>query len=95
MTRKSYGKVRGTRQKFSGKKIYGINKFIRGFSVGDSVHVDFLPSSKLPHPRFHGSTGRIIGKRGASYAVKITDHDAAKILFLRPEHLKPQVASKK
>ena len=90
MVRKSYGKMRKSRNKLSGKKAIGIGPYIRKFSPGDAVHVDFLPSSKLPHPRFQGATGKIIEKRGKSYMVQITDHDATKPLFLRPEHLKPQ-----
>lgn len=94
MTRKSYGKMHRTRKKLSGGKRSGITKYIRGFSVGDAVHIRFLPSSRLPHPRFHGKTGKITGRSGKSYIVRISDHDAAKELFLRPEHLTPQIAGK-
>lgn len=90
MSRKSYGKMRGTRKKLSGIRQPGITKYIREFSVGDAVHVRFIPSSRLPHPRFNGATGKITGKRGNSYIVRITDGRASKELFLLPEHLKPQ-----
>lgn len=90
MVHKSYGKMRRTRKKLTGKRIRGITPYIREFSEGDAVHVDFIPSSRLPHPRFHGTTGRIVGRRGRSYMVQITDKSAVKTLFLRPEHLRPQ-----
>ncbi len=90
MVRKSYGKMRKTRNKFSGKRLSGITHYIREFSPGDAVHVDILPSSKFPHARFQGSTGKVLAKRGNSYMVQITDGNAHKILFLRPEHLKLQ-----
>jgi len=90
MVRKSYGKMHKSRKKLSGRKIGGLTHYLREFSVGDKVHVIFMPSSSLPHPRLDGKTGTILGKRGNSYEVMVKDHDAEKTLFLRPEHIKPQ-----
>jgi large subunit ribosomal protein L21e len=42
----------------------------------------------MPHPRYKGRIGKIIGKRGKSYIVEITDGNKVKKLISRPEHLK-------
>ena len=44
----------------------------------------------MPHPRFQGRTGVVVGQRGRAYIVQIRDGGKIKTLFVRPEHLKPQ-----
>ncbi len=87
MVRKSYGKMRGTRHKLKSRGKPTISKFLKDFNNGDKVCIDFVPSSKLPHPRFQGLVGTVVGKRGKSYIVEIRDGNAPKKLMLRPEHL--------
>lgn len=88
MVRKSYGKMRGSRLKFRGKRKPAITHFLRTFEVGDHVHVDIVPSSSFPHHRFQGKTGEIIEKRGESYGISVRDGTKMKTIFLGPEHLK-------
>lgn len=61
------------------------------YREGDRVHIVINPSIHrgMPHRRFHGKTGEIIGKRGKCYIVRVFLGDREKILFTRPEHLKP------
>ncbi|MGC9148124.1 MAG: 50S ribosomal protein L21e [Sulfolobales archaeon] len=61
------------------------------YQVGDKVHIVINPSvfDGMPHRRYHGKTGVIIGKRGYAYEVETYLGDKRKILFIRPEHLKP------
>lgn len=63
------------------------------YKPGDRVHIVINPSihNGMPHRRYHGKTGEVIGKRGRSYVVKITQGNKEKILFIRPEHLRPLV----
>ena len=82
--------MRGTRQKMKAKARRGITAYMQKFMAGDMVHIDFVPSSPIQHPRFDGKTGKIIEKRGRSYAVAITDGSARKMIFVRPEHMKVQ-----
>jgi large subunit ribosomal protein L21e len=42
----------------------------------------------MPHHRFKGLAGHIVGKRGKSYIVEIADGNKVKKLISRPEHLK-------
>ncbi|MCS7105748.1 MAG: 50S ribosomal protein L21e, partial [Candidatus Aenigmarchaeota archaeon] len=44
--------------------------------------------SGMPHPRFKGRIGKVIGKRGKSYIVEITDGNKVKKIISKPEHLK-------
>jgi len=61
------------------------------YKVGDRVHIVTNPSihKGIPHRRYHGKTGEVIGKRGRSYIVKVVVGGKEKILFIRPEHLRP------
>lgn len=67
-----------------------ISKFLQSFEIGEIVHIDIEPASHkgMPHPRFQGSTGVVVGKRGRAYIVEIRDGGMKKLLFVRPEHLK-------
>ncbi|MEM0001379.1 MAG: 50S ribosomal protein L21e [Desulfurococcaceae archaeon] len=61
------------------------------YKTGDKVHIVINPSihKGMPHRRYHGKTGEILGKRGRCYIVKVMLGDKEKIIFVRPEHLKP------
>jgi large subunit ribosomal protein L21e len=65
---------------------------IQEFEKGAKVHVLIDPSihKGMPHPRFHGKTGEVIGKRGRAFVLRITDGDATKTLIALPEHLAAQ-----
>ncbi len=67
-------------------------KLMKSFDIGDKVHVVLEPSIQRgqPHPRFHGRTGTVTGKRGRSYLVEITDGKALKTVISAPVHLKAQ-----
>lgn len=61
------------------------------YKPGDKVHIIINPAihAGMPHRRYHGKTGEVLGKRGKSYIVRVYLGDKEKILFIRPEHLKP------
>ncbi len=61
------------------------------YQVGDRVHIIINPSvfHGAPHRRYHGKTGVIVGRRGHAYEVETYLGRKKKILFIRPEHLKP------
>ncbi|HDN74300.1 50S ribosomal protein L21e [Archaeoglobales archaeon] len=69
-----------------------IRKFLQTFEVGQRVHIDIEPASQkgMPHPRFQGRTGLVIGRRGSAYLIRIRDGGKDKTLIVRPEHLKLQ-----
>jgi large subunit ribosomal protein L21e len=90
--KKSRGFRSKTRQTLKQKPAYrpAITKFLQEFNIGQKVAIEQEPSSHsgMPHPRYKGRIGKIIGKRGKSYIVEITDGNKVKKLISRPEHLK-------
>ncbi len=69
-----------------------ITSLIQRFEVGQKVHVVCEPSTQkgMPHRRFHGKTGTVIGQRGRAWLLQIRDGDQNKIVIARPQHLKAQ-----
>ncbi|MHA1743107.1 MAG: 50S ribosomal protein L21e [Candidatus Heimdallarchaeota archaeon] len=92
MVKKTRGFRSGTRKKLAQKPARrpAITKFLQEFSLNQRVVIALEPSSHkgMPHPRFKGKIGKIIGKRGKSYIVEISDGNKVKKLISRPEHLK-------
>jgi large subunit ribosomal protein L21e len=85
-----------TRDKLSktvrARGISPVVRAIQEFEAGAKVHVLIDPSihKGMPHPRFHGKTGEVVGKRGRAFVLKITDGNATKTLITLPEHLMAQ-----
>jgi large subunit ribosomal protein L21e len=69
-----------------------VNRMLQTFHIGDIVHVNVDPSLHrgMPFRRFVGKTGRIIGKQGSCYLVRIYDMHAEKNIVVHPVHLKLQ-----
>lgn len=92
MTKPSRGVRRKTRKKFAQKPYYrpSITKFLRQYESGQQVVIMQEPSSQrgMPHRRFRGRSGYVLGKRGKSYIVEIQDGNKAKRVISRAEHLK-------
>ena len=70
----------------------GLSPITRGFQTfepGEKVNIVIDPSihSGMPHSRFHGLTGVVIGQRGAAFEVSVKDGNKTKIVVARPEHL--------
>lgn len=90
--KKSRGLRSKTRQTLKQKPAYRppITKFLQEFTIGQKVIIEQEPSSHkgMPHPRYKGRIGKIIGKRGKSYIVEIKDGNKVKKLISKPEHLK-------
>jgi len=61
------------------------------YNIGDKVHIVINPAihNGMPHRRYHGKTGEIIGVRGKAYIVRVYLGDKEKKLIVRPEHLRP------
>jgi large subunit ribosomal protein L21e len=90
MVKKSKGFRAGTRKKLEQKARPAITRFLQDFDIGQNVVITLEPSSHkgMPFPRFKGKMGKIVGKRGRSYVVKIKDGNKIKQIISRPEHLK-------
>ncbi|MEM3522845.1 MAG: 50S ribosomal protein L21e, partial [Candidatus Bathyarchaeia archaeon] len=60
-----------------------LSKILRTYKNGDKVCIKIDPSvhKGMPHRRYHGKIGLVIGKRGRSYEVKVISGDKSKILL--------------
>jgi large subunit ribosomal protein L21e len=93
--RKSKGYRAGTRQLLKKKPRergkLGLSKLLHEYKAGSNVVIKIDPSVQkgMPHRRYHGRVGTIIGKRGGSYIVSVSQGDAVKEVIVRPEHLEP------
>lgn len=66
-----------------------LSKYFQAFKDGDRVGLKI--NSAIPKgqffPRFHGLSGKVIGKKGKCYAVELKDGKKQKTLFVHPIHL--------
>ena len=60
---------------------------LRPFKVGDRVHLTPISTRSMPHPRYRGRTGAVVGLQGSAYVVEITDYNAVKRLVIEGVHL--------
>jgi len=66
-----------------------LSRYFQEFKEGDAVAVvrEFAVKASFPG-RMQGRTGKISGKRGKSYIVKILDQNKEKTFLMAPIHLK-------
>ena len=65
-----------------------IRDVIKTFSVGDRVAIVPKGNNRdIPHPRFKGKVGTILGARGGAYIVDVKDINAHKQLIVKAKHL--------
>jgi len=69
-----------------------LRKYFQEFKIGDQVILKAEPSIQkgMYHPRFHGLSGIVKGKKGACYEVAIRDMTKQKVLIIHPVHLRRQ-----
>ncbi|MBD6956196.1 MAG: 50S ribosomal protein L21e [Thermoplasmata archaeon] len=67
-----------------------ITRFLREFQVGERVAIDIDPSqhSGMPHHRFQGRVGIVIGMQGRAYLVEVKEGSVRKVIIASPVHLK-------
>jgi len=90
--KRSLGKMskrsRLLRQRASVSRL-GISRLVKTFNIGDEVCIDIKSGhfSGMPHPRYRGKRGVIVGKRGGAYIVRLRDYSAVKELVIPAVHL--------
>lgn len=95
MVKRSKGSRSQTRSKLRKnprqRGLTAITRSLQEFEPGDVVAVDIEPSyhKGQPHPRFQGTTGKVVEERGRAYVIAVRDGNAHKELIARPEHLRP------
>ncbi|MFQ6107545.1 MAG: 50S ribosomal protein L21e [Thermoplasmata archaeon] len=94
MGRTSKGPRRRTRKKLQKRaRERGLSPITRRFvdyKEGEMANIIIDPSIQKgqPHPRFHGLTGRILGRRGRAYLLEVKTGNRFKQVVVRPEHLR-------
>ena len=64
-----------------------VSRRLKSFKVGDPVHLTHIHTKSMPHPRYRGRTGTVVGLQGSAYVVEITDMNAVKRLVVDGLHL--------
>ncbi len=67
-----------------------ITKSLQSFEVGERANIVIDPSvhKGMPHRRFHGLTGVVVGSQGKAYYVEVNVGNAKKKVLVRREHLR-------
>ncbi|MEM3838972.1 MAG: hypothetical protein QXF01_00095 [Candidatus Micrarchaeaceae archaeon] len=85
---KSHGLLSGRSRHLSrhGKlSTLGLSKLINKFEKGDKVVISPHGNFKnIPHPRYRGRIGTVIGGRGNAYLVDVTTAGSAKVTLIVP-----------
>ena len=95
MNRKMAKRIRGNRGGHSRQQLSRhrerttVNELLREFKAGDHVVIDLNSSIQMamPHPRFQGKPGKILGKRGDAYEVSFMDGGKEKMIVTTTAHL--------
>lgn len=79
------------KKKCRARGLPGLSRFMVDYENGDKVDIIGDPSFQkrgLPHRRFFGKTGVIVGSRGRCYEVDVKDGNKTKTLFIGREHIR-------
>lgn len=68
-----------------------LSRILINYMPGDRVYIVADPAihKAMPHRRYHGKVGIVVGKRGRAYIVQLKVGSKIKTLFLLPEHMRP------
>jgi len=86
------------RRKVRNTGLGSIEKYLIDYNTHDKVDVITDPSQHkrgMPHSRYHGRTGTIIGQRGRCYLVDVKLGNSKKTLIIGKEHLRLNPISNK
>lgn len=86
----------GARRRTRGFKVHvrdkgkiNIRQYLAEFAEGETVSISINARFQaIPHAKFQGKTGKIVGKQGRAYFLQIKDGGKNKKILVSPEHLK-------
>jgi large subunit ribosomal protein L21e len=66
-----------------------ITATMREFTIGQKacVKLDGRVHKGMPHPRYQGQTGIVVGRQGRAFLLQIIQGSKVKLLVVGPEHL--------
>jgi large subunit ribosomal protein L21e len=68
-----------------------LSRFFKKYEIGDKVDIiidSAFQKRGMPHKRFQGKTGIVVGIRGRCYEVSVKDIHKEKLLIIGREHLR-------
>jgi large subunit ribosomal protein L21e len=79
------------KKKFREAGKVGLSRLLYDYNINEKVKVIIDPAihKGMPHRRYHGLVGDILGKRGRSYVIGVPIKGSVKSIIIRPEHLRP------
>jgi len=68
----------------------GLSRLLVNFENGEKVVIRIDPAvhKAIPHKRYQGKVGVVVGKRGDAYLLEIPFTKTVKTIITTPEHLK-------
>jgi len=68
-----------------------LSKILINYRIGDSVYIKVDPAihKGMPHRRYIGRVGKVVGFRGRALEVEVKVGSKIKKLFILPEHVEP------
>ena len=73
-----------------------VEKYLIDYKIGDKVDIITDPSQHkrgMPHRRYHGLVGTIVGERGRCYEIEVKLGKSKKKLILGREHIRLNYSS--
>lgn len=67
-----------------------VTRYLQKFEIGEKASIHLEPSSPegMPHPRFHGLTGTVVGVQGRCYFLEVREGNKIKRVLCAPQHLR-------
>lgn len=89
MVKRSLGKLskRSRLLRRRTRVVTSVASTLEQFEKGQRVHVTPISTRSMPHPRYRGKTGTVVGMQGGAYVVELQDHRATKRLVIEGAHL--------
>jgi len=94
MVKASKGSRRRTRSKLRkrirSKGLSPVTRMLESFEAGEKACIVIDPSIHRgqPHPKYHGTTGVVLGAQGSSYLLKVKTGGMYKKVIVNPAHMK-------
>lgn len=89
--KKAKGQRTKTRDKLKRKgSRLSVNKILKEFNTGETVQVNINSSfhSGIPHRRYQGISGKVIGRQGNAFRIAVKEGNAPRTLVVTAAHLK-------
>lgn len=72
------------------KSRVSIRSYLQKLDEGSTVAIKINPRyQSIPHPRFNGRAGKVVGSQGRAYFIEVRDGSKLKKVLVNPEHIKP------